>query len=590
MDENISTYRIIKSFLRTISQSSSRILVATCATFINKMLDFLPEMFIGMSIDIVTQDQGSFIARYFPYQIKTQLLILASVTLVAWLLESLVEYCAKYSWSMFALSVQHTIRTKLYEHIQTLDLSFFDQTHLGKITSTIIDDVHQLERFFDRGIMELLKLIFGSVIALIVFFVISPFITLFMLLPVPLIFFLSRYFHHHLSKLYAAARAQSAIMLSHIATSIAGILVIKSYVSEKRELQTLIQESECYNNLNHAVIKTRSLFIPSVRTVIVIGFVSALVLGGFQVSEGTLSVGLYSILVIMTQRFLWPFTELPKITDMYAKTMASARRIVHLFNKVGHITDGIAELRPETMRGDVAFDNVSFSYPGNANVLHNVSFSIPHGSMAAFVGTTGSGKSTIAKLLLRFYDLDNGTITIDGIDIRSFTIDSLRASIGYVNQDPFLYDMTIRENIAYGTPFSDFDDIIRASIAVNAHNFITELQNGYDTPVGDGGQKLSGGQRQKIAIARALVKKPPIFIFDEITSSLDNETETFIQHSLETIIRKKHTAIIIAHRLKMVQTADIIFVLDKGHIVEMGTHQELIEKNGVYKTLWESRF
>jgi len=590
MDENVSTYHIIKIFLRNIPQSSLRVTVATCATFVNKMLDFLPEMFIGMSIDIVTQKQSSVIAHYFPYPVKTQLLILASITLFAWLLESLVEYCAKYSWSMLALSVQHNIRTKLYEHIQTLDLSFFDQTHLGKITSTVIDDVNQIERFFDRGIMEFLKLIFGSTITLVVFFVISPFITLFMLLPVPFIFFLSQYFHRHLGKLYTQTRAQSAIMLSHIATSIAGILVIKSYVSEKKELQTLMQESEYYSALNHTVIKTRSLFIPSVRTAIVIGFVSALVLGGFQVSEGTLSVGLYSILVIMTQRFLWPFVELPKITDMYAKTMASAQRIVNLFNQTGKITDGFANLRPDTMHGDVAFENVSFSYPTNTNVLHNISFSIPHGSTAAFVGATGSGKSTIAKLLLRFYDPDDGIITIDGIDIRSFTIDSLRASIGYVNQDPFLYDTTIRENISYGTPTSDFDDIIRASIAVNAHNFITQLENGYETSVGDGGQKLSGGQKQKIAIARALVKNPPIFIFDEITSSLDNETETLIQHSLEAIVHKKHTAIIIAHRLKMVQSADVIFVLDKGHIVQTGTHSELIEREGIYKTLWESQF
>lgn len=590
MDEKFSTYLAVKIFLKHVSRSPVRIIFATCTTLLNKILDFLPEMFIGMSIEIVTQKQQSMIAQYFPYPIKTQLFILASITLIAWIFESIVEYLAKYSWSMLALSIQHDVRIKLYEHIQALDLSFFDENHLGKITATLIDDVNQLERFFDRNIMELMKLIFGSLIALCVFTFISPLITLFMLLPVPIIFFVSHYFHQHLSELYAKTRAQSAIMLSHIATSIAGVLVIKSYVAEKKELQTLIEESEYYNRLNHAVIKTRSLFIPSIRTSIVIGFVSALVLGGYQVVEETLSIGLYSILVIMTQRFLWPFTELPKLTDACTRTMTSLRRIIALFYQKGKINDGNSELQQRTMRGDVEFKNVSFSYPAHINVLHEISFCIPAGSTAAFVGTTGSGKSTIAKLLLRFYDPNDGIISIDGIDIRSFTIDSLRGAIGYVNQDPFLYDTTIRENIAYGTPNSDLDDIIRASIAVNAHSFITELENGYETAVGEGGQKLSGGQKQRIAIARALVKNPPIFIFDEITSALDNETETLIQQSLETIIRKKHTTIIIAHRLKMVQSANIIFVLDKGHIVEKGTHQELLEKNGFYAGLWKSQF
>lgn len=590
MNEKISTYQIIKTFLCNIPRSRGRVIIATCMTLLNKILDFLPEMFIGMSIDIVAQKQSSAFGYFFPYGVKVQLSIIACITITAWILESIVEYYAKYSWSMFALLVQHNIRTRLYEHVHTLDLAFFDQTHLGKITSTIIDDVHQLERFFDRGIMEILKLFFGSIIALIVFCIISPLVTLFMLLPVPLIFFLSYYFHRNLNHLYAQSRAQSAIMLSHIATSMAGILVIKSYVSEKKELETLIKESNHYNDLNQSVIRIRSLFIPSVRTTIVIGFVSALVLGGYQVFENNLSIGLYTILVIMTQRFLWPFTELPKITDMYAKTMSSVRRIVTFFEQKGSITDGLIQLENEKMRGDVAFTHVSFSYPTKTKVLDDISFSIPHGKIAAFVGTTGSGKSTIAKLLLRFYEADEGSITIDGIDIRSLTINSLRNAISYVNQDPFLYDMTIKDNISYGTMNSDFDDIIRASIAVNAHNFITQLEHSYQTTVGEGGQKLSGGQKQRIAIARALVKNAPIFIFDEITSSLDNETESLIKQSLEKISKNNHTTIIIAHRLKMVQTSDIIFVLDKGHIVQTGTHQELIQQNGIYKALWESQF
>ena len=588
MNNKLFSLSALPLLLRYTPKKSGLILFATITTVLNKLLDFLPEMFLGLSIDIVMQNQNSWINTYLPYASLTQLKLLGVITLFAWIIESCVEYAAKYAWGNLALSIQHELRVKLFEHIQKLDLTFFDTTHVGKIISVVNDDVHQLERFFGRGIMELIKLVFGSLIALAIFTYISPLIMILMLIPIPFILLLSNYFHTHFENLYHKVRSQGSVLLSHMTSAFFGIMVIKSYAAEKAELDMLTQESEQYHALNLTVMKHRSLFIPLVRTTMIIGFISALLIGGFQVLSGYLSVGFYSIIVIMTQRFLWPFTDLPKITDMYSHAIASAKRITDLLEITPTIKEGNIVLDKNTVKGEIVFNHVSFSYTTHTEILHDISFTIQPGTTAAFVGQTGSGKSTIAKLLLRFYEPTEGEIFIDAHNIKSFTFDSLRNSIGFVSQEPFLRDTSVKENIRYGAPFSDFDDIIETAKIVDAHGFITSLEFGYETHVGDGGQKLSGGQKQRISIARALIKNSPIFIFDEITSSLDTETESYIQESMSNILKNKHTTIIIAHRLKMVENANIIFVLDHGKIVESGNHQELLNKNGFYKKLYDS--
>jgi ATP-binding cassette subfamily B protein len=297
-------------------------------------------------------------------------------------------------------------------------------------------------------------------------------------------------------------------------------------------------------------------------------------------------VGVYSVLVFLTQRLLWPLTRLGTTLDLYQRAMASTTRVLNLLRTQERIEDGQESLPVEQVRGEVVFDDVLFSYVSDHLVtLRDLSFRVRAGETAAIVGATGAGKSTVVKLLLRFYDVDSGRICLDGHDIRTLRMRDLRQAIGLVSQDVFLFHGTVRDNIAYGSFGASRDEVIAAARVAEAHDFIMALPDGYHTIVGERGQKLSGGQRQRISIARAVLKDPPVLILDEATSSVDNETEAAIQRSLERIV-KDRTTIVIAHRLSTVRNADRIFVLDNGILREQGRHDDLVRGEGIYATLW----
>jgi ATP-binding cassette subfamily B protein len=321
--------------------------------------------------------------------------------------------------------------------------------------------------------------------------------------------------------------------------------------------------------------------------VIVMGFVATLVYGGVLVTDGRLNVGAYSVLVFMTQRLLWPLTRLGQTIDLYQRAMASTNRVMDLLDTEPEITGGTQMMPVNMVRGEVTFENVHFEYgQHDMPVIRQLSLHLPAGKTAAIVGATGSGKTTLVKLLLRFYDVQSGRICLDGQDIRQLQLEDLRGAIGFVSQDVFLFHGTVRENIAYGTFGATLDEIVEAAKVAEAHDFIIELPQGYDTIVGERGQKLSGGQRQRLSIARAVLKDPPVLILDEATSSVDNETEAAIQRSMEKITVGR-TTIIIAHRLSTVRHADMIFVLERGELREDGQHEELVSAGGIYAGLWK---
>ena len=304
------------------------------------------------------------------------------------------------------------------------------------------------------------------------------------------------------------------------------------------------------------------------------------------VIQGELSVGAYSILVFMTQRLLWPLTRLGQTIDLYQRAMASATRIFDLLDTRPKIVDGDERLLADSARGEVTFEKISFEYSSeHMTVIRDLTLHVPAGDTVAIVGPTGSGKTTLVKLLLRFYDVQHGRICLDDQDIRDLRLADLRQAIGFVSQDVFLFHGTVRENIAYGSFDAPLNQIVEAAKIAEAHDFITELPQGYDTVVGERGQKLSGGQRQRLSIARAVLKDPPVLILDEATSSVDNETEAAIQRSMERIIVGR-TTIVIAHRLSTVRNADRIFVLEKGVLREHGRHEDLVAAGGIYASLW----
>jgi ATP-binding cassette subfamily B protein len=418
-----------------------------------------------------------------------------------------------------------------------------------------------------------------------VFFYISPKIALMAFTPIPVIVIGAFWFQRRAQPLYANVREKVGLLSTRLANNIAGIATIKSFTREQHELEQLQQESAEYVDANQGAIRISSAFIPIIRMAILAGFVATLIYGGKQVLDGQLNAGAYSVLVFLTQRLLWPLTRLAETVDLFERAMASTRRILNLIEVPVHTRSGSRELDPEQIRGELEFDDVSFAYPNGAEVLTNVDLHIAPGKTIAVIGQTGSGKSTLMKLLLRFYSPASGKIRLDGIDLADLKIPDLRAALGLVSQDVFLFHGTVAENIAYGRPGAKQVDIEAAARAAEAHDFILELPNGYDTIVGERGQKLSGGQRKRVSLARAVLKAPPVLILDEATSAVDNETEAAIQRSMR-VITQGRTTLVVAHRLSTIVNADQIYVLEKGRIMEQGKHADLLAGNGIYAALW----
>ncbi|MBN8240153.1 ABC transporter ATP-binding protein [Marinobacter hydrocarbonoclasticus] len=583
--QHTSSFAALGRLLRYARGYRRQIIAATTCSIINKLFDIAPEILIGVAIDVVVNQEESFVAGLGFETAQEQITILAVLTFFIWAGESLFEYLFQILWRNLAQRLQSDLRQDAYEHAQRLDMSFFEANSSGQLVATMNDDVNQLERFLDGGANAMIQVAVTVVAVGAVFFVLSPLIALLAFTPIPLIIWGAFYFQRKAGPLYADVREKVGDLSSRLANNLGGIATIKSFTAEQREAKRLKDASEAYVDANRRAIRISSAFIPVIRMAILAGFLATFTVGGMMALEGSLNVGAYGVLVFLTQRLLWPLTGLAEVIDLFERAMASTRRILDLLAEPVNVRDDAGKSLEQPVRGKVSFNQVSFRYAGSGAGIQDITLNVPAGNTLALVGATGSGKSTLIKLLLRFYDPAHGDIRIDGQPIREVSLKSLRDAIGLVSQDVYLFEGSIRDNLAYGKPEASEEEIMEAARTAEAWSFIEGLPQGLDTPVGERGIRLSGGQRQRLSLARALLKNPPILVLDEATSAVDNETEAAIQRSLKRIGHNR-TVIMIAHRLSTIVDADTIAVVENGRIVEEGDHDSLIRNNGAYAAQW----
>ena len=550
---------------------------------LNKIFDLAPPVLIGIAIDIVVEGSDSFIGNLGYSDRRQQLIILAVLTFIIWGLESAFDYIAAVTWRNISQDIEHSLRTDAFNNVLGLDLAFFENKSSGRLMAILNDDVNQLETFLDNGANRLVHTATTVLVIGETFLYISPLVAVFAFIPIPIIIFGSLRFTNRIAERYTKIRNDIENLNANLSNSITGILTVKSFNREKKESERITLSSNEVKSANYHAIRLSAAFIPIIRIAILFGFTATLLIGGFLALDGEIKVATYSVMLFITQRLLWPLTELGVIFDSYQKAMASFRRIINLKNTTPTIDNGNEKLT--SFNKKIEISNLNFEYVKNFPVLNDISIDINKGQTTAIVGSTGSGKSTLIKLILRLYDSTSGEIKFDGKNIRDLELDSLRNKIGLVSQDIFLFEGTVFENIAYGNLDAKDEEVWEAAKLSESDKFINLLPNKENTIVGERGQKLSGGQRQRISIARAILKNPEILILDEATSAVDNETEAAIQRSINTL-KEGRTVIAIAHRLSTIRNAEIIYVLEEGKVVESGNHESLLEINGVYSKLW----
>ena len=577
--------------------------IGVTSSIVARVLDLLPPLLLGLAVDAIFSQTADREYRllfvpdaWLPTTETGQLYLTVALIGVAFFGGAAFHYSRNWGWNSFAQHIQHEIRTDTYDKMQRLNMDFFADKQTGEMMSILSNDVNRLERFLNDGMNSAFRLgvmVVGIAAILLWINWQLAMVTLFI---VPALAVFTYQFIRTIQPKYTDVRSSVGQVNSRLENNLGGIQVIKTANTEAYESDRVDDVSQDYFDANWDAIDTRIKFFPGLRIMAGVGFVATFLLGGVWVLtsqatgtaplffSGTLSPGDFVVFILLSQRFIWPMAQFGQIINMYQRAYASSARIFGLMDEPSRIAENPDADELGVEDGNVVYDDVTFSYDEEP-IVEDVSFEVGGGETVALVGPTGAGKSTLLKLLLRMYDVDEGSIAVDGQDLRDVTITSLRERVGYVSQETFLFYGTVAENIAYGTFGAEREAIVEAAKAAEAHDFITNLPDGYDTEVGERGVKLSGGQRQRIAIARAILKDPEILVLDEATSDVDTETEMLIQRSLDRLTADR-TTFAIAHRLSTIKDADQIVVVEDGRVVERGTHDDLIDDDGLYAHLW----
>ena len=528
-----------------------------------------------------------FILRGTPQE---TLKVLCLTIMVVFLTKNIFLYMKNYFMTVVQFHLITEMRNRLYKHFNALSLSYFDQKKSGELTSIVINDVANLRRALGTSFHQLLVEPVNLLAFIILLFIISWKLALLSIVILPIAGLTILSIGRSIRRKSKRTAAMIAGITNIITETLSSIRVVKAFAMEGYEVQRFFKETHHYFQLILRRAKLRLLASPITETLGVMIGVLLLWVGGIEVLSGEgLTPEDFLRFILLLFAMMDPLRKLSKVNVSLQAGAASAERIFSILDTEPNIVDKTDSVKINSFEKQIMFNNVSFKYEFDDTVLKDISFEIEKGSVVALVGSSGAGKSTLADLIPRFYDVDKGGITIDGHDIRDLSLNSLRRLMGIVTQETILFNDTVRANIAYGQIDVNDEQVIPAAKAANALEFINELSEGFDTVIGEKGVKLSGGQRQRLAIARAIMKNPPILILDEATSALDTESERLVHKALETLMVDR-TVLVIAHRLSTVTNADKIILLDKGEIKEMGTHNELMEKKGLYRNLYNIQF
>ena len=516
------------------------------------------------------------------------LIIAAGVILGSSALRGITGYGNRYFTQVISQRVAYDIRNKLYDHLQSLSFAYFDKAQTGHLMSRATVDIEATRIFISMGLLQILQTTFLTVGISWLLISLDWRLALMTLAFVPLMAYRAVTTSNRLRPVWLKVQQLIASLGTTLQESLTGIRIVKSFAQEKAEDKKFADDAKKLYDTQ--IDAARIVAFNTPLMVFLIGAPTALVLwyGGRQVIAGNLTVGGIVQFIMYLGMLAMPIRALGMVTNMYSRSMSAGERIFEILDTKSQVKDKPDAVVLDKLKGRVAFEDVSFSYAENAPALHSINFSVEPGQLVALVGASGSGKSTIINLILRFYDVSGGRITMDGIDIRDIALSSLRKNIGTAQQDVFLFSTTIRNNIAYGMPDATIEQVTAAAKAAQIHDFIMSLPDGYETWVGERGHTLSGGEKQRVTIARAILKNPSVLILDEITSSVDAETERLIRKAVDELI-KGRTTFIISHRLPIITNADLILVIKDGQIVERGKHQELMAGDTLYRRTYLSQ-